>query len=80
MEYSNRGSMERRKKALILREEVECMKDWAMECLRKPSREGETRKKAALRVIKLGVARSRAHLGSVRVQVYEVAEGDSEDP
>jgi len=62
----------------MFREEMECMKDWAMVCLGKL--EGEARKNTKLRVIKLTPTLSGANLDSVRVEEYQVQGLDSEDP
>lgn len=68
--------MDQRRQAL--REEVKCLKDWAMECLRNPEtgrEEGAGRKKIALRTIELSSDRPRApkfHLASVKVEECEV--------
>ena len=82
MRYGILWSEERRKRVLLLREEVECMKDWAMDCLRKPEagcRDGEARKNTTLRVTELSPASSSVHLGSVRVKEYKVSGPDSEN-
>ena len=72
----------------VLVEEVNGMKDWAMDCLRRPEAEcleGEGRKKIMVRVIELS-SETLSHLGvysrlgSVKVEGCEVLCFDSEDP
>ena len=56
-----------------MREDVEGMKDWVVDCLRKPEtgcREGEGRKKTMVKVIELNS--EMVFLGSAEVEEYEV--------
>jgi len=75
--------MERQKP--VLKEQMEDVKDWAIDCLKEPetgSREAERTQKTTLRIIELSSvlalpqprygATPRRHLGSVKVEEYEV--------
>ena len=56
-----------------LRKQTEDMKDWAIDCLKKPEmgwREGEERKRITLRVFMFGPGRPCHSSG--KVEVYEV--------
>ena len=92
-EAENGLSGGRGKKKTTLRERTKGVKDWAVGCLKKPTRgdrKGEGRKKIMLRVIELSSVFTprpsarmgeppRFHLGSVKVEECEVWEVDSED-